>query len=252
MHIETHRDLSHSHIDRSSILVYINLKFIAKGSHASLSSRSKAKVSHHSRTRSIGRLWSTSDWLGEDSRYSGCREDKRIRREPIVSRSLVILWPREGSFFMSWNNNNKVDTHVLYDYNGFVRFDKDFMNSKQFYKLWEKFSWSNILNDLPEDLEKYCEEQEITIDYFIEEFMWWVIKNTKNSCATATSGLRSTTISFRWVRWRSSTHSSRMNSGQSKYLIFDLTNLYRSPIFVKYSSECGGIGRRTRLKICWE
>ena len=45
------------------------------------------------------------------------------------------------------------------------------MNSKQFYKLWEKFSWSNILNDLPEDLEKYCEEQEITIDYFIEEFM---------------------------------------------------------------------------------
>lgn len=81
---------------------------------------------------------------------------------------------------MSWNNNNKVDIHVLYDYNGFVRFNKDFMNSDQFYKLWEKFSWSNILNDLPEDLEKYCEEQEITIDYFIEEFMWWVIKNTKN------------------------------------------------------------------------
>ena len=45
------------------------------------------------------------------------------------------------------------------------------MNTNQFYKLWEKFSWSNILDDLPDDLEKYCEEQEITIDYLIEEFM---------------------------------------------------------------------------------
>jgi|TARA_B100000900_G_C20466284_1_gene669435 hypothetical protein len=72
---------------------------------------------------------------------------------------------------MSLNNNNNVDTHVLYDYNRFVRFHKDFMTNNQFYKLWEKFSWSNILEELPDDLEKYCEEQQITIDYFIEEFM---------------------------------------------------------------------------------
>lgn len=45
------------------------------------------------------------------------------------------------------------------------------MNTDQFYKLWEKFSWSDILEDLPDDLEKFCEEHEITVDYFIEEFM---------------------------------------------------------------------------------
>lgn len=45
------------------------------------------------------------------------------------------------------------------------------MNTDQFYKLWEKFSWSNILEELPDDLEKFCEEHEITVDYFIEEFM---------------------------------------------------------------------------------
>ena len=45
------------------------------------------------------------------------------------------------------------------------------MNTDQFYKLWEKFSWSNILEELPDDVEKFCEEHEITVDYFIEEFM---------------------------------------------------------------------------------
>lgn len=45
------------------------------------------------------------------------------------------------------------------------------MNTDQFYKLWEKFSWSNILEELPDDLEKFCAEHEITVDYFIEEFM---------------------------------------------------------------------------------
>ena len=45
------------------------------------------------------------------------------------------------------------------------------MNNDQFYKLWEKFSWSDILEELPDDLEKFCDEHEITVDYFIEEFM---------------------------------------------------------------------------------
>jgi hypothetical protein len=30
---------------------------------------------------------------------------------------------------------------------------------------------SNILNELPDDVEKFCEENEITVDYYIEEFM---------------------------------------------------------------------------------
>jgi hypothetical protein len=45
------------------------------------------------------------------------------------------------------------------------------INETQFYKLWERFSGSDILEELPEDVEKFCEEHEITVDYFIEEFM---------------------------------------------------------------------------------
>ena len=41
----------------------------------------------------------------------------------------------------------------------------------QFYKLWEKFAGSDILEELPEDVEKFCSEHEITVNYFIEEFL---------------------------------------------------------------------------------
>lgn len=45
------------------------------------------------------------------------------------------------------------------------------LSEKQFYKLWEKFSQSDILKELPDDVEKFCEKHKITVDYFIEEFM---------------------------------------------------------------------------------
>ena len=45
------------------------------------------------------------------------------------------------------------------------------MSDQQFYILWERFATSNIIDELPDDVEKFCEEHEITIDYFIEEFM---------------------------------------------------------------------------------
>jgi hypothetical protein len=45
------------------------------------------------------------------------------------------------------------------------------MNTEQFYALWEKYSMSDIIQELPDDIEKFCEEHEITVDYFIEEFM---------------------------------------------------------------------------------
>lgn len=45
------------------------------------------------------------------------------------------------------------------------------MTENQFYHLWERFAESNILNELPDDIEKFCEENEITVDYYIEEFM---------------------------------------------------------------------------------
>jgi hypothetical protein len=45
------------------------------------------------------------------------------------------------------------------------------MTTDQFYSIWEKFSWSTILDELPEDIEEFCEKNEITVDYFIEEFM---------------------------------------------------------------------------------
>lgn len=45
------------------------------------------------------------------------------------------------------------------------------MNTEQFYALWEKFAFSDIINELPDDLEKFCEDHEITVDYFIAEFV---------------------------------------------------------------------------------
>jgi hypothetical protein len=45
------------------------------------------------------------------------------------------------------------------------------MNDQQFYALWEKFAESNILTELPDDVEEFCKRHQITIDYFIQEFM---------------------------------------------------------------------------------
>jgi len=45
------------------------------------------------------------------------------------------------------------------------------MNTEQFYSLWEKFALSSIVDNLPEDVEKFCEDHEITVDYFIQEFI---------------------------------------------------------------------------------
>ena len=45
------------------------------------------------------------------------------------------------------------------------------MTQEQFYALWEKFAESNIITELPDDVETFCEENEITVSYFIEEFM---------------------------------------------------------------------------------
>lgn len=45
------------------------------------------------------------------------------------------------------------------------------MTQEQFYALWEKFAESNIITELPDDVEIFCEENEITVSYFIEEFM---------------------------------------------------------------------------------
>ena len=40
------------------------------------------------------------------------------------------------------------------------------MTQEQFYHLWEKFAESNIITELPDDVEEFCEEHEITFDYF--------------------------------------------------------------------------------------
>ena len=45
------------------------------------------------------------------------------------------------------------------------------MTEEQFYDLWAKFANSNILNELPDDVEEFCAKNEITVDYFIEEWM---------------------------------------------------------------------------------
>jgi hypothetical protein len=45
------------------------------------------------------------------------------------------------------------------------------MNETQFYDLLTKFANSDLLESLPDDVEKFCEENEITVSYFIEEFL---------------------------------------------------------------------------------
>ena len=45
------------------------------------------------------------------------------------------------------------------------------MTEENFYDLWTKFAESNIITELPDDVEKFCEKHQITVDYFIQEFM---------------------------------------------------------------------------------
>jgi hypothetical protein len=45
------------------------------------------------------------------------------------------------------------------------------LNEQQFYDLWEKFTVSDIIEELPDDVEKFCKDYEITVDYFLHEFV---------------------------------------------------------------------------------
>lgn len=45
------------------------------------------------------------------------------------------------------------------------------MTEEQFYKFWEKFATSNILDSLPEDVEEQCAKLGITVDYYLAEFV---------------------------------------------------------------------------------
>jgi hypothetical protein len=45
------------------------------------------------------------------------------------------------------------------------------MNEYQFYQLWVRFAASDIITELPDDVEKFCEDAGITVDYYIQEFM---------------------------------------------------------------------------------
>lgn len=45
------------------------------------------------------------------------------------------------------------------------------LSEDQFYSLWEKFATSDLIDSLPDDVEAFCEENEILVDYYIQEFM---------------------------------------------------------------------------------
>ena len=45
------------------------------------------------------------------------------------------------------------------------------LNEKQFHDLWEKFANSDLIESLPDDVEEFCKKHQITVDYFIQEFM---------------------------------------------------------------------------------
>ena len=45
------------------------------------------------------------------------------------------------------------------------------MTEQNFYDLWEKFAYSDLIDSLPDDVEEFCKDNEITVDYFIQEFI---------------------------------------------------------------------------------
>jgi hypothetical protein len=45
------------------------------------------------------------------------------------------------------------------------------MTEENFYLLWERFALSEIAQSLPDDVEEFCKQNEITVDYFIEEWL---------------------------------------------------------------------------------
>lgn len=45
------------------------------------------------------------------------------------------------------------------------------LSEEQFYELWERFATSNIIESLPDDVEKFCSGLGITVDYFIMEWL---------------------------------------------------------------------------------
>lgn len=45
------------------------------------------------------------------------------------------------------------------------------INETQFYKLWERFAMSDLIESLPDDIEEEASKLGITVDYYIEEFM---------------------------------------------------------------------------------
>jgi hypothetical protein len=45
------------------------------------------------------------------------------------------------------------------------------LSEEQFYDLLTKFANSDLLESLPDDVEEFCKEKEITVSYFIHEFV---------------------------------------------------------------------------------
>jgi hypothetical protein len=45
------------------------------------------------------------------------------------------------------------------------------LTTEQFYLLWERFSTSELMDELPDDLEEFCRENGITFSYFLEEWL---------------------------------------------------------------------------------
>jgi hypothetical protein len=45
------------------------------------------------------------------------------------------------------------------------------ISEEQFYLLWQRFAESNIITELPDDVEEECSRLGITIDYYIHEWL---------------------------------------------------------------------------------
>ena len=84
------------------------------------------------------------------------------------------------------------------------------LTEEQFYSLWERFAESNIIECLPDDIEEECERLEITVDYYIQEFMWLYKNKNFNSYRAALElsyGIKSQSdkelkiLNIAWFNW---------------------------------------------------
>jgi hypothetical protein len=45
------------------------------------------------------------------------------------------------------------------------------MTTEQYYEFWERFAASQVMEELPDNIEEICAEMGVTVDYYIHEWL---------------------------------------------------------------------------------